>query len=175
MVETTDTKEIIVELEYSSSTTVTIVNPGGSTFNAESEVNYASNLGISAELFTVNFDKGGASNNTAIRTEGGWRMYQHASGGNIMTVKMAEGYVIESIILEISTNKTGDDITFKVNQSSLTETGIDGNKFSNDGLGTNWRILDPVTVNSNSFSLQNVNATNVQLWVWSIKVTYKQA
>lgn len=153
--------------------TVKAINAGGSTFNATVDVNYAENLGLNKDIFTVTFNAGSASNNTAIRTEGGWRMYYHADGGNFMTVDMADGYTIESIILEISTNKaTGDAITFRVNDTSVTEEGIVGNKFTNDGLGTNWRVLDSIEVNANSFVLENMNTVNVQLWVWSIEITY---
>ena len=82
-------------------------------------------------------------------------------------------FVMDSIVLEISTNKaTGDAITFRVNDTTVTEAGIVGNKFTNDGLGTNWKVIDSIVVDANSFVLQNMNTVNVQLWVWSIEITY---
>jgi len=165
-----------LESEEPAPETVTVkaLYTAGVTANTANGVNYAESLGLNKDIFTVTFNTGGSTSWPALRLEGGWRMYYNAAeGGNFMTVDMADGYTIESIILEISTNKAaGDAITLRVNDTSVTEEGIVGNTFANDGLGTNWRVLDSIVVDDNSFVLQNMNTVNVQLWVWSIEITY---
>ena len=153
--------------------TVKALYAEGVTVTTAEGVNYAANLGLNADIFTVNFATGSSTSWPALRVDGGWRMYYNADGGNMMTVDMADGYTIDSIVLEISTNKPGGDaITFRVNDTTVTEEGIVGNVFANDGLGTNWRVLNSIAVDANSFVLQNMNTVNVQLWVWSIEITY---
>jgi len=153
--------------------TVKALYAEGVTVTTAEGVNYAANLGLNADIFTVNFATGSSTSWPALRIDGGWRMYYNAEGGNMMTVDMADGYTIDSIVLEISTNKaTGDAITFRVNDTTVTEEDIVGNVFANDGLGTNWRVLNSIAVDANSFVLQNMNTVNVQLWVWSIEITY---
>ena len=71
----------------------------GSTTNMTGN-NDAATVGLDENLFTVIGNKGSTSNNVGLNKAGQIRLYGHSSSGNgsYLTVTIAEGYVIKSIV-----------------------------------------------------------------------------
>ena len=127
---------------------VTTIKYSGSTTNMSSN-NDAQTLGLDESEWTVVGEKGGASNNVGLNTNGEFRLYYHANGGNTLTITAPK--TIATVVLSLKTNY--DNAWVKV----------DGN------------IVEPIDgvyeINANTFVIGNANTSNVQVHILQIDVT----
>ncbi len=127
---------------------VTTIKYSGSTTNMSGD-NDAKTLGLDESVWTVVGEKGGASNNVGLNTNGEFRLYYHASGGNTLTITAPK--TIATVVLSLKTNY--DNAWVKV----------DGN------------IVEPIDgvyeINANTFVIGNANTSNVQVHILQIDIT----
>ena len=139
--------------------TVTMKYSGTTTTNMTGN-NDAAKLGLDASIFTVTGDKNGGQNNNGLNKNGYIALYSvRASGeGTILTIKIAEGYTIQSITVSWGTGSNGT-ATFTVN-------GVESTKATTDYV-----------INGNEIVIKNTfcdpsASKNAQLWINSIEITY---
>ena len=138
---------------------VTMKYSGSTTTNMTGN-NDAEKLGLDASIFTVTGDKNGGQNNNGLNKNGYIALYSvRASGeGTILTIKIAEGYTIQSITVSWGTGSNGT-ATFTVN-------GVESTKATTDYV-----------INGNEIVIKNTfcdpsASKNAQLWINSIEITY---
>lgn len=143
-------QEETVELKYTGETTT----------NATTE-DQASTLGHTDGDLTVYASKGKASNNVGYNKEGTIRLYYNASGSNVITISN-NTQIISSVEISYKNNYSNAKV-YTDNVDAITGT------YSDDEL------IKTYDVNANTFYITNNNTSNVQVHIYSIKVTYGNA
>ena len=155
---------IVVKPEGSAvEQTVTLKYPGGGTSINMTGANDAELLGLDPLIFDVRSDKQTGNNHIGLNQNARLQIYQ-TGGGAILIVEIASGNIITGI--EIKFLKHKDD-------------GADAKILLDNVEAQNTTAADitnkTVTFNDleiTKFSIQNVHAENVQLWIDSIVITY---
>ena len=140
--------------------TDTMAYPGGTTTNMTGS-NDAAKLGLDASIFSVIGSKGGTSNNCGLNKDAQIRLYGNKADGNgsSFTVKVADGYTIQSIKITFynTTNNKNCQLT------------VDGVSEVFNGNSATWAV----DIDSDSFTLKNViTGATTQIYIKSIEITY---
>ncbi len=120
-------------------------------------------LGLDASLFTVTYDKNGASNELAVRTDG-IRMYatKNSTNGNKLTITAASNVTITSIKINYDANYISTAVIY----------GADGTTaITGDLVGT----AGTYDINGSAFTIFNNNSSvssNTQVRFKSIEISY---
>ena len=134
---------------------------GTSNGVAKADENNAATLNLDAEVFTVTYDKNGASSDLALRTDG-IRMYatKQSTKGNKLTVSIASGKKIDKVIIAFD---EGYSATAKVYAGETLLTANEDGSY---------------TINGSSFTIFNDNSevtSNTQVRFQSIEIRYSDA
>ena len=127
--------------------------------------NDAATVGLDASEWSVVGSKGSASNNVGLNKAGQIRLYYNAGGSNVMTVSSLVGTTINSITVNYGTEtKSGTTTHYnggvvKVGANTISDTNDDED-------------VGQYAINSTSFSIENGNSSNVQVWILSIVINY---
>ena len=121
--------------------------------NLSAEGNNAAMVGLDTTLFNVTSAKNKASNEVGLNKDGTMRLYANAStqSGTSLTISTLNGQKIVSI--EVEFGGTVGDIT--VNEDAVTAEANASYTYQ---------------VDSTNVTIQNVTATNVQVWIKSITI-----
>ena len=117
-------------------------------------------LNLNKDIFTVTYDKNGATSEMALRTDG-IRMYatKQTTNGNKITVSIASGYKIKDVNIAYDTNYSATSV---VSAGSTAVTAVDG----------------VYAINGSSFTVFNDNSgvsSNTQVRFQKIDITYEEA
>lgn len=163
--------EVVVEIKAAGSTeqtaTLKHTHTGSATNIGKDGVDEAL-LGLDGEIFTVTSSSNysdNKGNKAGINKDGTIRLYVGekiddttcSSNGCSLTITVAEGYVIKSITVNAKAAK--DTVLMKIGDGeaiTLTATATD----------------TKADVNATSITIQNVNTTNVQIYINSITIVY---
>ena len=127
--------------------------------------NDAALVGLNANDWSVIGDKGSNTNYPGLNKAGNIRLYYHKNGSNIITVSSLNNSTINSITVNYGSETNNKKTTHynggvvKVGGSTINDTNDD------DDIGQ-------YTINSTSFSIENGNNSNVQVWITSIVINY---
>lgn len=131
--------------------------------------NDAATVGLDASLFSVIGNKGGTSNNCGLNKDGQIRLYGNNGNGSYFTVKVAEGYTIQSITITFtgSAKSKNCKVTTYNAASGAYDTVLGATS------STNSSTTLSVDVNADSFRLQNViTGATTQIYIKSIVINY---
>ena len=133
--------------------------------------NDAATVGLDASLFSVIGNKGGTNNNCGLNKDGQIRLYGNKADGNgsYFTVKVAEGYTIQSITITFTgaANSKNCKVTTYNAASGAYDTVLGATS------STNSSTTLSVDVNADSFRLQNViTGATTQIYIKSIVINY---
>lgn len=129
-----------------------------SNSNTNETTNYAAEVGLDPEIFTVKFAKNNSANLAAIGTSY-VTIYKDKTSGNTngssLIISVKDGYKIESMVINYNTGKTG---TLKVGETTLT------------AVSSTHKTDTVSSINATSVTLQDVGTDQVR--IASIEITF---
>ena len=140
-----------------------VLKYSGSTTGNMTETGNAATVGLDATLFTVDAGKGEAANMPGMNKDGTIRLYSLKSAdatghGSFFVVTIAEGYTIQSIVVDYKQNAQDANVY----AGSTLVTGTDG----------------AYTINASSFKIENGyksdGSANTQVHINQVSITYIQ-
>ena len=131
----------------------------GTTTGSMTTGDNASTMGLDANTFDVLANKGGSSNMPGLNKSGDFRLYYAASGGNSIVVSVGEGCSIKSIKITFNSASYAKNCQISAGDTVVLTT---------DGSTTEVTA----DINASSFTLKNVNTTNVQVRINSVEIEY---
>ena len=155
---------LVVGLGTAWADEVTLAYTTNSTTNMTGN-NDAATVGLDESEWSVIGDKGSASNNVGLNKAGQIRLYYNASGSNVMTVSSLVGATINSITVNYGT-ETKSGTTTHYNGGVVKAGGMTISDTNTD------EDVGQYAINSTSFSIENGNSSNVQVWILSIVINY---
>lgn len=135
--------------------TATIKHTSTTTTNMSGNNDAAKYFGLDETQWTIKAVKNGNSTNIGLNKSGDFRLYYDASGqgkGNAFSVSLKDG-VINSISIAFNGNY---NVGYAVLVNGSAVEAVNG----------------VYTINASSFTIQNINTTNIQVRINSISVTY---
>lgn len=153
-------KEITLKPAGSSEEKTMILKYTGSTtgnMDAGTTLNNSKSIGDENNIFNVTSSKNSASNQVGLNKSGQMRLYGHTSGSGTSLTIIGKEVNITKVVVQLQS------------ASGKSQVSINGNTAQE--IGTTVSKIE-VGITDNTFSIQNVNTSTVQVYILSITIYY---